>query len=376
MFKDAVARVFNRPGASGAAMILLAAIPAFAADFDWSFLNGLPKPVVPADNPMSRERVELGRYLFYDTRLSVNGRQSCASCHRQELAFTDGLAHAQGTTGEIHPRGSMSVVNIAYAPRLTWAHPSLTLLEEQALVPLLGADPVELGLKEKITDVLAAFRDDPVYARVFPAAFPGEAEPFTRGNLIKALASFQRTIVSARSPYDRYRRGERDAISESAKRGEIIFFSGEKAGCFQCHGGWNFSGPLRFEGRTDTEIEFHNTALHNLDGPGSYAPRNTGIHEHTGRAEDLGRFRAPTLRNIAVTAPYMHDGSLATLEEVIAHYAAGGRAARNAQRSPILRRFRLTPEETADLIAFLNSLTDEALLRDPRWSDPWPPARP
>jgi cytochrome c peroxidase len=224
--------------------------------------------------------------------------------------------------------------------------------------------------------VLAAFRDDPVYARLFPAAFPSEAEPFTRGNLTKALASFQRTIVSARSPYDRYRRGAPDAISESSQRGEIIFFSGEKAGCFQCHGGWNFSGPLRFEGRADTEIEFHNTALHNLDGAGSYAPRNTGIHEHTGRAEDLGRFRAPTLRNIAVTAPYMHDGSLATLEEVIAHYAAGGRAARNAQRSPILRRFRLTPEETADLIAFLNSLTDEALLRDPRWSDPWPPARP
>lgn len=340
-------------------------------DWQWPMSDRFPRPVVPPSNSMSTAKVELGRHLFYDRRLSGNGSQSCADCHQQKLAYTDGLARAKGSTGEAHPRGSMSLVNVAYTPLLTWAHPTLDLLEDQALVPMFGTDPVELGLAGQQDLLLARLGGDATYRRLFSAAFPGES--LSLEHVTKALAAFQRSIISFRSPYDRYRYlREEDAISDAAKRGMIVFFSGAKGGCFQCHGGLNFSGPLRAEGDHAPDVEFHNTGLYNLTmPPGAYPGRNTGLHAHTGRPADMGAFRAPTLRNIRVTAPYMHDGSIQTLEEVIAHYEQGGRA-RSPYTSTILRPFRLTDQERADLLAFLDSLTDEAALVDPRWSDPWP----
>jgi cytochrome c peroxidase len=199
------------------------------ADFDWNLPKGFPHPPVPADNPMSAAKVELGRYLFYDKRMSVNGKASCGSCHRQELAFTDGRARAEGTTGQLHPRGSMSLVNVAYVPRLTWADPALASLEEQALIPMLGEDPLELGLKGRKPEFLAALRRDPLYQRLFPPAFPGARVPggedaFTLSNVTKAIAAFERTIVSMRSPYDRYRWGDDpSAISDAASVGNYSF---------------------------------------------------------------------------------------------------------------------------------------------------------
>src|SRR5262249_44545475 len=154
-----------------------------------------------------------------------------------------------GSTGELHPRSAMSLVNVAYAPTLTWANPRLTSLEEQALIPMLGDDPVELGLKGREPEFLAAVRADPVYRQLVPKAFPSEADPYTLANVTKALAAFERSIVSMRSSYDRYRwGGDMSAISDAAKRGERVFFSSERGGCFQCHAGWNFSGEVRFEG--------------------------------------------------------------------------------------------------------------------------------
>jgi cytochrome c peroxidase len=329
---------------------------ASAADFDWRIPPGFPKPVVPPDNPMSAVKVELGRYLFYDRRLSVNGQESCATCHRQELAFTDGLPRAKGATGQLHPRGSMSLVNVAYAPALTWANPELHSQEDQALGPMLNTEPIELGLKGHEQETIGKLKQVPEYRRLFPPSFPGEEEPFTLKNVTKALAAFERTIVSMRSPYDRYRwGGDQSAISESAKRGELIFSSSERGGCFQCHGGWNFSS-IRYAGGRDRE-----------GGEGSFF--NTGV------SADLSKFRAPTLRNIAVTAPYMHDGSMATLDDVVDHYAAGGRFA-SPNKSRIIRPFRLSEQDRRDLVEFLRSLTDEELLRDPRWSDPWPDKTP
>jgi cytochrome c peroxidase len=352
------------------------------ADFEWNIPKGFPRPVVPADNPMSAEKVELGRYLFYDKRLSVNGKTACATCHRQDLAFTDGRAQAKGTTGELHPRSSMSLVNVAYATSLTWANPALDSLEEQALVPILGENPIELGLKGHEPVFVVALQKDPVYQRLFPEAFADEMEKgrdvytltnvYTLKNVTRAIAAFERTIISMRSPYDRYRwGGEYSAISDSAKRGELLFSSSEKAGCFQCHGGWNFAA-VRFEGGpargSGMSHAFFNT------GVSMYQAPNRGVYEQTQRAEDVGKFRPPTLRNIAMTAPYMHDGSLATLEDVIEHYAAGGKFD-HANKTRILRKFTLTASEKADLIEFLKSLSDEKLLRDPRWSDPWTSGR-
>jgi cytochrome c peroxidase len=342
------------------------------ADFDWNLSKTFPRPAVPADNPMSATKVELGRYLFYDKRMSVNGKESCGSCHRQELAFTDGRARAEGTTGQLHPRSSMSLVNVAYVQRLTWANPTLASLEEQALIPMLGEDPIELGLKGHEQEFMAALRSDRVYRELFPQAFPGESDAFTLSNVTKAIAAFERTIISMRSLYDHYRwGGDSSAISEAAKRGELIFFSSERGGCFHCHGGWNFSGEIRFDGSESSGRENERRAGFFNTGVAVYTSPNRGIYEHTQRTEDIGKFRAPSLRNVAVTAPYMHDGSLSTLDDVLEHYAAGGKLD-HPNKSRILRRFAMTNADKRDLIEFLKSLTDKELLGDPRWSDPWP----
>jgi cytochrome c peroxidase len=329
---------------------------------------------------MSDVKVELGRYLFYDKRLSFNQKQSCASCHQQSRAFTDGRARAVGSTGEVHPRSSMSLVNVAYLPALTWANPTLRELEAQALIPMFGDRPVELGMKFKEDVLLARLKRVPEYQRLFPAAFPDEKDPFTVILLVRALSSFQRTILSGDSPYDRYYNGnDPDAISASAKRGAELFVS-EKFQCFHCHGGLNFANAEDFVGKKSPEIEYDNTGLYNIRGATSYPAPNTGLFEYTQRRTDVGKFRVPTLRNIAVTAPYMHDGSVRTLDEVLDHYGAGGRTilsgpyagvgAANSNKSIFLPGFNATAEERQDLLEFLKSLTDTSVLTDPRFSDP------
>ncbi len=382
-----------RPFVLGLASVAIAAFaacsgseaqaPEPAKTWEWDLPKSWPRPKVPADNPMSVDKVELGRHLFYDERLSGNGTQSCASCHRQELAFTDGLAQGVGSTGEVHPRGAMSLVNVAYASTLTWANPLQTSLEKQALVPMFGEAPVELGLAGKEAELLDRLRAVAKYRELFPRAFPGEADPLSLANVTKAIAAFERTIVSGRSPFDRYLYDkDPNAISESAKRGLVIFDS-ETTECFHCHGGFNFSDSVGHEATAFDETPFHNTGLYNLGGDGSYPGENTGVHSVTGDPDDMGKFRAPSLRNVATTAPYMHDGSIATLSEVIDHYAAGGRTitsgpnagdgSKNPHKSPFVKGFTLTAQEKADLIAFLESLTDEALLTDPRFANPWAP---
>lgn len=347
--------------------------------YDWRLPSGFPLPPVPADNPVTEAKVDLGRHLFYDTRLSGNGTQSCGSCHQQARAFTDGRAGSVGSTGQVHRRSSMSLVNVAYARSLTWANPALTRLEDQALVPMYGDDPVELGLARS-DEWLEALRRDATYQRLFPAAFPA-AGPVTRHHVVSALATFERALVSAGSPYDRYHFDRDDgAISDSARRGEVLFHS-RPLSCFTCHGGVHFSNAMGGS-RRSALVELHNTGLYNVAGLLSYPAADTGLYELTHAEEDVGRFKAPTLRNVALTAPYMHDGSVATLEEAIDHYAAGGRtivdgpnrgAGRdNPGKSRGVGGFALTAAQRADLLAFLQSLTDEAFLHDPRFADPWP----
>lgn len=352
-----------------ASLLAAGACLAAGSAYTWRLPAWVPRPLVPADNPMSDVKVELGRLLFYDKRLSADGSFSCATCHQQERAFTDGRKLALGVTGQFHPRNSMSLANAAYNPVLTWADPMQHALEAQALTPMFGTQPVEMGLAGReamITRLLADAR----YARLFRAAFPQEKEPGTLPNLTRAIAAFERTLLSFDSPYDRYRYGgDKDAISASAKRGEALFFS-ERMKCFHCHGGINFTDTVMHGRLEHPEMAFHNTGLYNLDGKGAYPPDNTGVMAVTGKAADMGRFRAPTLRNIAVTAPYMHDGSIATLGEVLDHYAHGGRAA-NPLKSEFLTGFTLSAQEKEDMIAFLQSLTDYGFLRDPAFGDPY-----
>ena len=200
---------------------------------------------------MTEAKVTLGRYLFYDTRLSGNGQQACATCHEQARAFTDGRPRAVGSTGEIHPRNAMSLANVAYASALTWGNPTMTRLEDQALVPMFGDHPVELGLEAGGAALLARLRDVAVYQRLLPAGFPGDADPFSVANVTRALAAFERSIISGRSPYDRYHFDRQDeAISLAARRGEQLFYS-QPLSCFRCHSGFTLSGATDFEGLYD-----------------------------------------------------------------------------------------------------------------------------
>jgi cytochrome c peroxidase len=322
---------------------------------------------------MTPEKVELGRLLFHDPRLSGDGTVSCASCHQPGLAYTDGRSRAMGFQGNIHPRSAMSLTNVAYNATLGWDDFSLTRLEDQALVPLFNTKPLEMGVAGREDEVLARFRDDRRYRQLFLKAFPEDEDPVSMRNVTYALASFERTLISVNSPYDRWAYGgEVEGLDPDERNGARLFFS-RRLRCFLCHTGFNLSGPVVYDGSGAPKAQFHNTGLYNEDGRGAYPPPNTGVHRHTGRSEDMGKFRAPTLRNIALTAPYMHDGSVPTLEAVIDHYAAGGRArhvgsdARNidpeSAKDPLISGFELTPEERRQLVKFLRALSDESFVR-------------
>ncbi|MEM6452125.1 MAG: MbnH family di-heme enzyme [Cyanobacteria bacterium P01_D01_bin.105] len=351
--------------------------------FQWNLPHWVPKPVVPDNNPMSAAKVELGRRLFYEPRLSVTGNFSCASCHIQALAFSDGQKTPLGATGQAHSLNSMSLTNVAYNSVQTWANPLMQHLEQQMLVPLFGEEPVELGMAGKENKLIQSLKEDPDYSARFEQVFKADqatGEAVSVRNISLAIAAFERSLVSFKSPYDRYRyEGDRNAISDSAKRGEALFNS-ERMECFHCHSGLNFSDSTRHERSGFTEVAFHNTGLYNLDAQGTYPLENTGVHEVTLDPNDMGRFRAPTLRNIALTAPYMHDGSITSLSEVIDHYAAGGRTIEtgphagvgnnNPLKSSFIQGFSITPSEKQDLIAFLESLTDETFITNPALSNP------
>lgn len=349
-------------------------------EYRWNLPANAPLPAVPADNPMSDAKVELGRWLFYDRRLSINESRSCGDCHFQRIAFTDARARALGATGEPHPRGSMSLVNVAYSGRLTWANHLLDRLEVQALTPMFGENPVEMGMAGKEEEIVALLRSDPRYRKLFRKAFSGDQDPYSVLNTLRAIASFVRSIVSFDSPYDRYVAGDETALNDSAQRGLALFFS-EKTECFHCHGGFNFTDSSTHANSTIESVGFHNNGLYNIGENGGYPDDNTGLYDLTGKPRDMGRFKAPSLRNIAMTAPYMHDGSLASLDDVLDHYLQGGRTiadgpyagdgSRNPYKSVFVRKFQLTDTEREDLLAFLRALTDQTVLQDPAFSNPF-----
>ena len=366
------------------AAVLFSACGDGAKPYRWRLPDGYPAPVVPADNPMTSAKVDLGRWLFYDRRLSVTGDFACASCHQQALSFTDGRPVAIGATGEAHPRSAMSLLNVAYASRLTWANPLLNQLEFQALTPLFGESPVEMGMAGREAEIVDLIREDDRYAEAFRSAFPTDEDPYSVLNTLRAIASFVRSIVSFDTAYDRYLNGDDSALSAAQLRGLELFFS-ERFECFHCHGGIHFTDSSTHATANIEAVGFHNTGLYNVDGTGAYPADNVGLFSFTGERRDMGRFRAPSLRNITLTGPYMHDGSIATLEAVLDHYAAGGRSIDagpnrgdgrgNPFKSEFVPGFPMTPEERADLLAFLDALTDRTVLTDPRFADPFTEAR-
>jgi cytochrome c peroxidase len=321
---------------SGASPAALAA----SAAYDWHLPRGFPTPAVPADNPMSDAKVALGQRLFFEPRLSVNGQYSCASCHDPARSFSDERAVAVGATGQALPHNAMALVNVAYNVSFGWTQRHVPSLEAQMLQPMLNQHPVELGLAGRQRSLCAQLAADPAYASAFAAAFPGGAVTFD--HVVKAVAAFERTLISGRSPFDRYVfDGEHTALSPRAKRGMALFFSG-RVGCAGCHSGFNLSGNWR-----DAQ---------GVTGRASFANDGTGE----------GLMRVPTLRNVALTAPYMHDGRFATLEEVLEHYSRVGERRHAAGSRRYDRRLpggALSSTERAELLAFLDSLTDESFVQ-------------
>lgn len=348
--------------------------------FTWQLPKDVPPPVVPKDNPMSIAKVSLGRHLFYDKRLSANDTVACSTCHLQEKAFTDGQVGSTGLFGDVTPRNAMGLTNVAYNQNFTWANPLATQLEHQARFPLFGETPPEMGLTGQEDKTLAKLKAEKVYKELFSKSFPAEAEPFSMNNVIKAISAFQRTLLSFNSPYDKYLRGEKSSFGESEKRGMSLFFS-EKAECFHCHGGFNFTDSSVHENSSTPAQRFHNNGLYNIDDRGGYPKTDRGLYDLTSNKNDMGKFKAPTLRNIALTAPFMHDGSIATLEGVVDHYINGGTDIRegknkgfgsiNPFKSEFVPGLTLTEQERQDLLNFLHSLTDEQFLTNPAFSDPW-----
>ncbi|MFZ3140220.1 MbnH family di-heme enzyme [Polaromonas sp.] len=367
-------------GGDGVSVADTAAAPA-SGSWRWTLPAGFPVPAVPADNPMSEAGVDLGRHLFYDKRLSGNGTQACASCHLQDRAFTDGFAVSQGSTGQFTHRSAQHLGNVAYNPTLTWANPSLLSLEKQMEVPLFSEDPVEMGLNDSNkAQVLQRLADLPLYQQKFTAAFAGQGSPINWNNVIKAIASFQRSMITGNSKYDQFVAGKA-VFTPTELRGMNLFF-GEKAECFHCHGSFNFNDQVVHASTRVLELPFSNTGLFNIGGTGAFPEPNRGVFELSGLPRDMGMFRAPSLRNVEVTAPYTHDGSIETLEGMLDFYAAGGRnitsgphagdGRLNPLKSDLIALINLDAQEKADIVAFLKTLTDHDFLTNPKLSSPFP----
>jgi cytochrome c peroxidase len=303
---------------------------------------GLPPVPVPANNPLTPAKIALGEQLFFERALSVDGTVNCATCHKPDHFFSDETPRSAGVGAQLGTRNAVSVLNAAYASYLLWDGRSLSL-EDQVRYPV--THPREMNnTQEKVVKALSA---NPVYPPLFKEAFGDETIAWDR--ITKAIASFERTLVAGNAPFDRYMAGDRAAIPEAAVRG-FARFSGS-AGCTHCHK-YDKANPFF------SDFEFHNTGVGWSQSP------DLGRYELSKAREDKGAFRTPMLRNVAKTAPYMHDGSLTTLSQVIDHYARGG------DKNPFLDEhitpLTLTEADKADLIAFLESLTGEVTYRDVR----------
>lgn len=298
---------------------------------------GLPAPWVPPSNPMSEAKVELGGRLFLDRRLSRDGTKGCVDCHDPDKGFADGRPTALGVRGQVGHRNVPTLLNAAVYPALLWDGRAVSL-EAQAEGPLLA--PTELDMTEDL--LVERVASDPAYAPAFRAAFGSETVSLRR--VAQALAAFQRTLLAADSPFDRFWfGGDEAALSVEARRGHELFRT--KGACASCH----VVGP---SDAAFTDFGFHAT------GTVAEGATDLGRFNVTGLDDDRGRFRTPSLRNVALTAPYFHDGSAATLLDVVEHYDRGGR--RVAGRAPEISPLRLSADEKADLVAFLESLTSPA----------------
>ena len=300
--------------------------------------KGFPDVVFPKDNQFSKERWELGKKLFFDPVLSIDSTISCATCHKTQLAFADDQATTPGVADRPGLRNSPSLANVAYAPYLL-REGSVPTLEMQVLVPIQEHNE----FAHNIVDIMVKLQSIPAYVDLAKKAYNRAPDPFV---ITRALGVFERTILSGNSNYDKYINGNKSILSSTELAGMQLFNSA-RTNCTSCHSGLFF-----------TNHSFENNGLYE-----KYT--DSGRYRFTLQEEDRATFKTPSLRNVALTAPYMHDGSMASLEDVIAHYNAGGHTHPN--KSNLIKPLNLTDTEKASLVAFLNSLTDYYFINDAKW---------
>ncbi len=341
-------------GLTGATLALLVACASMLAPpLGEPWIAADARPPSPANNPPTVLKIELGRRLFYDGDLSWDGTMSCATCHEQKRGFSDGNKTRVGFDGQPGERNIQTLANVGWFRSLTWGGPQVDTLEHQALIPIEGFVPVEMGFAGRPEGALAQrLNDQACYPELFRAAFPERGGKIDMDTVTMALSAFQRSLVSLDAPYDRYRRGEARAISEQAKRGEALFATKQ---CATCHAGPHFTDAAL--PAVKAQASFHRLARP-VDG------KDAGLARITQRREDAGRFRTPGLRNVALSAPYMHDGEAASLPDAIRHHFADSDTV-----DPRLS-VAVSDAEMADLIAFLETLTDRGFVSDARFARP------
>lgn len=293
--------------------------------------KGFPYPSIPSDNQPTQNRIDLGKKIFFDPILSRDSSVSCSSCHHTDKKFTDGLQFSNGIDGNHTLRNAMTILNTAYQPNMFWDG-GVPTLEQQVLAPI--SNPLEMDFD--INQVVARMNNHSDYPLLFQQAYNQAPSVYA---LTRAIACYERTLFTAKSRYDDYLYDNNTAaLTPSEINGKNIFF-GERGECFHCHGEYNF-----------TDYSFKNNGLYL-----NYA--DSGRAHITLQQSDVGKFKVPSLRNVALTAPYMHDGSLTTLEEVIEHYNSGGQPHPN--KSGLIQPLNLTSQEKQDLVNFLKALTDK-----------------
>lgn len=297
--------------------------------------DGFPELPFPEENAFTEERWQLGKKLFFDPIMSVDSSISCASCHRPDLAFSDNQAFSPGVSQRPGTRNVPSLTNLAYHPYYT-REGGVPTLEQQVLVPIQEHNEFDFNILLIAKRLLA----DSAYTQMAQAAYERAPDPYV---ITRALACFERTLLSGNSDYDQYQQGRKN-LSPAALRGEALFFS-ERAQCSQCHSGFDF-----------TNYSFANNGLYE-------AYEDTGRFRLTGEESDRAVFKVPSLRNVELTAPYMHNGALPTLAAVVAHYNTGGKAHPN--KSNLIQPLLLSEQEQDDLVLFLQSLTDFSFTENP-----------
>lgn len=315
-------------------------------------------------------KTALGRWLFFDNRLSYNQQKSCASCHDPKFCFSDGYRTSAGADGFNVKHNAPSLINVVFQRNLTWADSSIHELAQQMRNPIFNENPRELGIKGHENLVLSNIASDSYYQKAFKEAFPNQPSPIQIDNIIKAIAAYETTLTSFNSKYDRYLKGDKKALNTQELAG-LKLYQSERLQCAHCHDHPTLSQKQ--------DLVYANTGLYNLAG--NYPLEDQGLYDITHNLQDCGKFRIPSLKNVMLTAPYTHNGSVETISEMIDIYAAGGRiildgpfkgdGTKHPNKSYLIKGFQLSSLEKQQLLTFLNALTDTSNLHLEHWKDPF-----